>query len=120
MPRKLQRSDGDSGGEPRAVVSLLLLSARPGAVALERLQDLLRPPGRCPRRSHIEDRHRLTHKGESNQAIADEIARTKRAAEKHINAIFLKSALSRAEDVSRRVKAALISLAQRDDETPVA
>jgi hypothetical protein len=32
--------------------------------------------------------------------------------EKHINAIFLKLGLSNAEDVSRRVKAALIYLAE--------
>ena len=38
---------------------------------------------------------------------------TKRAVEKHINAIFLKLGLSHAEDVSRRVKAALIYLAER-------
>ena len=50
--------------------------------------------------------------GGSNQAIADRLVLTKRAVEKHINAIFLKLGLSRAEDVSRRVKAALIYLAQ--------
>jgi DNA-binding NarL/FixJ family response regulator len=53
--------------------------------------------------------------GRSNQAIADELVLTKRAVEKHINAIFLKLDLSRAEDVSRRVKAALIYLSQQDD-----
>jgi DNA-binding NarL/FixJ family response regulator len=52
--------------------------------------------------------------GKSNQAIADELVLTKRAVEKHINAIFLKLDLSRAEDVSRRVKAALIYLSQHD------
>jgi DNA-binding NarL/FixJ family response regulator len=51
--------------------------------------------------------------GKSNQSIAEELNLTKRAVEKHINAIFLKLGLSRAEDVSRRVKAALIYLAQR-------
>jgi DNA-binding NarL/FixJ family response regulator len=51
--------------------------------------------------------------GKSNQAIAEELVLTKRAVEKHINAIFLKLGLSRAEDVSRRVKAALIYLAQQ-------
>jgi DNA-binding NarL/FixJ family response regulator len=51
--------------------------------------------------------------GKSNQAIAEELVLTKRAVEKHINAIFLKLGLSRAEDVSRRVKAALIYLSQR-------
>jgi DNA-binding NarL/FixJ family response regulator len=50
--------------------------------------------------------------GHSNQAIADELFLTKRAVEKHINAIFLKLGLSQVEDVSRRVKAALIYLAE--------
>jgi DNA-binding NarL/FixJ family response regulator len=50
--------------------------------------------------------------GKSNQAIADQLVLTKRAVEKHINAIFLKLDLTRDEDVSRRVKAALIYLAQ--------
>lgn len=53
-------------------------------------------------------------RGHSNQAIADELVLTKRAVEKHINAIFLKLGLSQAADVSRRVKAALIYLAERE------
>jgi DNA-binding NarL/FixJ family response regulator len=51
-------------------------------------------------------------RGHSNQAIADELVLTKRAVEKHINAIFLKLDLTEAHDVSRRVKAALIYLAE--------
>jgi len=51
--------------------------------------------------------------GKSNARIAAELVLTKRAVEKHINAIFLKLGLSHAEDVSRRVKAALIYLADR-------
>jgi DNA-binding NarL/FixJ family response regulator len=53
-------------------------------------------------------------RGYSNQAIADELVLTRRAVEKHINAIFLKLNLSEAQDVSRRVKAALIYLAEAD------
>ena len=53
-------------------------------------------------------------RGHSNQAIADELVLTKRAVEKHINAIFLKLDLTEALDVSRRVKAALIYLAETD------
>lgn len=53
--------------------------------------------------------------GHSNQAIADDLVLTKRAVEKHINAIFLKLGLTAAQDVSRRVKAALIYLAEHDD-----
>ncbi|HEX7289832.1 MAG TPA: response regulator transcription factor [Conexibacter sp.] len=51
-------------------------------------------------------------RGHSNQAVADELVLTKRAVEKHINAIFLKLGLTAATDVSRRVKAALIYLAE--------
>jgi DNA-binding NarL/FixJ family response regulator len=53
-------------------------------------------------------------RGQDNQAIADELVLTKRAVEKHINAIFLKLGLTHATDVSRRVKAALIFLAEQD------
>ncbi len=51
--------------------------------------------------------------GKSNAAISDTLVLTKRAVEKHINAIFLKLNLSHAEnaqDVSPRVKAALLFL----------
>jgi DNA-binding NarL/FixJ family response regulator len=50
--------------------------------------------------------------GKSNTAIAESLFLTKRAVEKHINAIFLKLGLADAEDVSKRVKAALILLAE--------
>jgi DNA-binding NarL/FixJ family response regulator len=53
-------------------------------------------------------------RGLSNQAIADELVLTKRAVEKHINAIFLKLNLTYQTDVSRRVTAALIYLAEHD------
>ena len=53
--------------------------------------------------------------GKSNTAIADSLFLTKRAVEKHINAIFWKLGLADAEDVSKRVKAALMFLA---DVTP--
>ena len=49
--------------------------------------------------------------GLSNAAIADELVVTKRAVERHINAIFLKLGLRDSQDVSRRVKAALVYLA---------
>ena len=49
--------------------------------------------------------------GKSNQAIAEELFLSKRAVEKHINAIFMKLGLAHQEDISRRVKAALIYLA---------
>jgi DNA-binding NarL/FixJ family response regulator len=49
--------------------------------------------------------------GKSNTAIARSLSLTKRAVEKHINAIFMKLGLDESGDVSRRVKAALIYLA---------
>jgi DNA-binding NarL/FixJ family response regulator len=48
--------------------------------------------------------------GKSNAAIANSLFLTKRGVEKHINSIFFKLNLSEAEDVSKRVKAALMFL----------
>jgi DNA-binding NarL/FixJ family response regulator len=53
----------------------------------------------------------LIAEGRSNAAIADALVVTKRAVERHINGIFLKLDLGDPEDVSRRVKAALLYLA---------
>jgi DNA-binding NarL/FixJ family response regulator len=50
--------------------------------------------------------------GKSNLAIAESLFLTKRAVEKHINAIFLKLGLADAQDVSKRVTAALMCLAE--------
>jgi DNA-binding NarL/FixJ family response regulator len=52
--------------------------------------------------------------GKSNSAIAESLFLTKRAVEKHINSIFLKLGLADAEDVSKRVKAALMFLSDAD------
>jgi DNA-binding NarL/FixJ family response regulator len=54
--------------------------------------------------------------GKSNAKIAADLVLTKRAVEKHINAIFLKLGLSYAQDVSRRVKAALIYLSATSEQ----
>jgi len=50
-------------------------------------------------------------KGDSNAAIADTLFLTKRAVEKHINSIFIKLNLAFAQDVSKRVTATLLFLA---------
>ena len=50
--------------------------------------------------------------GKSNTAIAESLFLTKRAVEKHINAIFLKLGLTDAHDASKRVKATLMLLAE--------
>src|SRR4051794_19510464 len=53
---------------------------------------------------------RMAH-GASNGAIAASLGLTKRAVEKHVNAIFSKLDIPLADDVSRRVQAVLIYLA---------
>jgi DNA-binding NarL/FixJ family response regulator len=52
--------------------------------------------------------------GKSNAAIAESLVLTKRAVEKHINSIFLKLGLSQSQDASKRVKATLMFLADRE------
>ena len=55
--------------------------------------------------------------GKSNAAIAESLVLTKRAVEKHINSIFMKLNLAGAEDVSKRVKATLVFLAEAERRT---
>jgi DNA-binding NarL/FixJ family response regulator len=52
--------------------------------------------------------------GKSNAAIAESLVLTKRAVEKHINAIFMKLGLAQADDVSKRVKATLMFLSDTE------
>lgn len=52
----------------------------------------------------------LVAEGRSNAAIAEQLVLTKRAVEKHVNAIFAKLELGDPEHVSRRVRAALVYL----------
>ena len=56
--------------------------------------------------------------GKSNAAIAESLFLTKRAVEKHVNSIFSKLNLSDTQDVSRRVAATLIFLAEEDGDLP--
>jgi DNA-binding NarL/FixJ family response regulator len=56
----------------------------------------------------------LIAEGCSNAVIAERLVITKRAVERHINSIFWKLDLGDAEDVSRRVKAALLYLADSE------
>jgi DNA-binding NarL/FixJ family response regulator len=56
--------------------------------------------------------------GKSNSAIAGSLFLTKRAVEKHINAIFMKLNLRGSEEVSSRVAAALIFLAEEEGAQP--
>jgi DNA-binding NarL/FixJ family response regulator len=50
--------------------------------------------------------------GKSNVAIAESLQLSKRAVEKHTHSIFVKLGLAGSPEVSKRVKAALISLAE--------
>jgi DNA-binding NarL/FixJ family response regulator len=93
---------GDSVIDAKVVEGLIAARSRVERSALSEL---------TPRETEILS---YVAQGHSNQAIADELVLTKRAVEKHINAIFLKLGLSQAMDVSRRVKAALIFLAEAD------
>jgi DNA-binding NarL/FixJ family response regulator len=54
--------------------------------------------------------------GQSNSAIAGSLFMTRRAVEKNINSIFSKLGLRDETEVSRRVRAALLFLAEQDDE----
>ena len=56
--------------------------------------------------------------GMSNAAIAESLVLTKRAVEKHINAIFMKLGLAQDDDVSKRVMAALLFLADTQPSHP--
>ncbi len=86
---------------------------------------LVRTTGRYPRLSLEEltarERELLAHvaEGKSNAAIAKSLFITKRAVEKHLNSIFPKLGLeaSRSAHISRRVKAALMFLAEQKTRT---
>ena len=56
----------------------------------------------------------LVAEGHSNAAIAERLVLTKRAVEKHVNAIFSKLELGDPDHVSRRVTAALVYLSDRN------
>ena len=99
-------ANGGSVVDPKVVESLIAVRARAEESPLAELT-----------RRELEILSEIAQ-GKSNQAIADKLVLTKRAVEKHINGIFLKLGLSRSEDVSRRVKAALIFLAQRHPDKP--
>jgi DNA-binding NarL/FixJ family response regulator len=56
--------------------------------------------------------------GKSNAAIADALVLTKRAVEKHVGAIFTRLRLKDEDEVSRRVVAVLMYLADQDELPP--
>ena len=93
---------GGSAIDPKVVDVLVAARARAEASPLDEL---------TPREREV-----LAEiaQGKSNAAIAESLVLTKRAVEKHINSIFLKLGLSERQDVSQRVKATLMFLADRE------
>ena len=91
---------GGSVIDPKVVEVLVAAKARPEHPSLAEL---------TPREREV-----LAEiaQGKSNTAIAESLVLSKRAVEKHINSIFFKLGLSEAEDVSKRVKAALLLLSE--------
>ncbi len=97
--------------------------ARGGSVIDPKIVDVLIEARARPLRSPLTD---LTPRerqllgeiatGKSNAAIAESLVLTKRAVEKHVNSIFSKLGLPEDQDISRRVKAALIFLADQNGE----
>jgi len=90
--------DGESVIDPKVVEVLVEARAREEASPLSELT-----------RREYEVLAEIAQ-GKSNAAIASSLYLTKRAVEKHINAIFMKLNLSNPDDVSRRVKATLLFL----------
>jgi DNA-binding NarL/FixJ family response regulator len=90
-------ADGGSVVDPKIVEDLV----RARSEGRSRLDEL------SPR--ELETLALVAH-GESNAAIAEALVLTKRAVEKHVNAIFAKLELGNSDQVSRRVKAALLYL----------
>jgi DNA-binding NarL/FixJ family response regulator len=92
-------ADGRSVVDPKIIDGLITERARSAASPLDELT--------------AREREVLAEvaTGKSNAAIASLLFLTKRAVEKHINAIFMKLNLRETEDTSRRVTAALLFLA---------
>jgi DNA-binding NarL/FixJ family response regulator len=89
---------GGSVIDPKVVEALVYGRSRPVATPLD---------GLTPREREI-----LVEmaRGASNAAIAETLGLTKRAVEKHINAVFAKLDLPLSRDISRRVRAVLLFL----------
>ena len=96
-------ADGGSVIDPKIVEGLVAARARAERSPLSEL---------TPREHEVLAQ---IAQGKSNTAIADSLVLTKRAVEKHINSIFLKLNLSEAHDVSKRVKATLMFLAEPEE-----
>jgi DNA-binding NarL/FixJ family response regulator len=92
---------GRSFVDMHVIDMLLTQKRRRGSSQLDKL---------TPRESEI---LAMIAEGRSNRAIAETLLITKRGVERHISAIFAKLELGESEDISRRVKAALLYLASQ-------
>ena len=101
-------SEGRSVVDPAVVEALIDVQQRKQASPLAELTDRER------------EVLSLIAEGRSNAAIASSLVLTKRAVEKHVNSIFAKLELTEAENVSRRVKATLMFLADQNGAGPAA
>jgi DNA-binding NarL/FixJ family response regulator len=106
------------------LISAIDSVARGGSVIDPKVVDVLvaeRTRSRRSPLSQLTDRERDVlaeiAAGKSNSAIAESLFLTKRAVEKHINAIFMKLGLAVSDDVSKRVKATLMFLAEEGSPT---
>ena len=97
---------GGSVIDPKVVEALIAARSQKKNSALE----LLTPRER--------DVMAAVAQGKNNAAIAAALFLTERGVEKHINAIFSKLGLSEEKDVHRRVRAALIYLAEESPPAP--
>jgi DNA-binding NarL/FixJ family response regulator len=114
-------------GEPGELTAAIEAVARGESVIDPRVVDVLVRARSMSTRSPLADltpreRDVLSElaQGKSNAAIARSLVLTKRAVEKHINAIFTKLELPNPDDVSRRVTAALLFLASGESPRPEA
>ena len=99
-------AEGGSVMDPKVVEALVAENARTEESPLSQL---------TPREHDV---LREMAGGKNNAAIAESLVLTKRAVEKHINSIFLKLNLLDIEDVSKRVKAALVFLTEIEAAAP--
>ena len=99
-------ADGGSVIDPKVVEALVAAQAPTASPSLAKL---------TPREQDV-----LAEiaQGKSNTAIAESLVLSKRAVEKHIHSIFFKLGLTDEEEVSRRVKAALLLLAEEATAVP--
>ncbi len=111
--------------EPEQLVGAIEAVVAGGSVIDPKVVDVLVQARSAGARSPLAVLTRREHdvlaelaRGKSNAAIAKSLVLTKRAVEKHINSIFTKLELESPENVSRRVKAALIFLANGSGQAP--